>query len=92
MSLSNDGLEWTTPYYANYDQGEIFRWLRYTPLDENGKNESGDVYIYAFSRTEDGDPMLANIEDDEEYAKVAEAFDTILINAKKAEEAGAPLE
>ena len=37
VSLSNDGLEWTAPYYANYDQGEIFRWLRYTPLDENGK-------------------------------------------------------
>ena len=50
------------------------------------------MYIYAFSRTESGDPMLANIEDDEEYAKVAEAFDTILVNAKKAEEEGAPLE
>ena len=37
VSLSNDGVEWTTPYYANYDQGEIFRWLRYTPLDEDGK-------------------------------------------------------
>ena len=30
-------MNWTTPYYANYKQGEIFRWLRYTPLDGNGK-------------------------------------------------------
>ena len=71
---------------------ESKEYIALLPLDENGKNESGDVYIYAFSRTESGDPMLANIEDDEEYAKVAEAFDTILVNAKKAEEEGAPLE
>lgn len=67
-------------------------YIALLPLDENGKNSSGDVYIYAFTRTENGDPMLANIEDDEEYAKVADAFDTVLMNAKKAEEANEPLE
>ena len=32
--------------------------------------------------------MLANIESDEEYAKAAEAFNTILENARKAEAHG----
>ena len=61
-------------------------------LDENGQNQSGEVYLYKFSRTEDGDPILANIESDEEYAAAGQAFETILDNARKAEEAGAPLE
>ena len=63
VSLSNDGLEWTTPYYANYKQGEIFRWLRYTPLDGNGKTlyqttevrDDGGAYT-AFSGYE-GEPV-----------------------------------
>ncbi len=67
-------------------------YIALLPLDENGQNQSGEVYLYAFSRTEEGDPMLANIEDDAEYAKAADAFDTILENARKAEEAGEPLE
>ena len=48
----------------------------------------GEVYLYKFSRTETGDPILANIESDDEYAKAAEAFDVVLDNARKAEAAG----
>ena len=62
------------------------------PLDENGKNQNGEVYLYRFSRTEKGDPMLANIDDDAEYQAAATAFDIVLDNARKAEAAGAPLE
>ncbi len=67
-------------------------YIALLPLDENGQNHDGEVYLYAFSRTEAGDPMLANIEDDEEYSKAAEAFEIVLDNARKAEEAGEPLE
>lgn len=67
-------------------------YIALLPLDENGQNENGEVFLYAFSRTEAGDPMLDNIEDDDEYAKAADAFDSILENARKAEEAGQPLE
>ena len=50
-------------------------------------------YIFINStRTETGDPILANIESDDEYAKAAEAFDVVLDNARKAEAAGEPLE
>ena len=62
------------------------------PLDENGQKQRGEVYLYKFSRTETGDPILANIESDDEYAKAAEAFDVVLDNARKAEAAGEPLE
>ena len=43
-------------------------YIALLPLDENGQNESGEVYLYTFARTESGDPMLSNIESDEEYA------------------------
>lgn len=61
-------------------------YIALLPLEENGQNNNGEVYLYVFSRTENGDPMLANIESDDEYAKAAEAFNTILENARKAEE------
>lgn len=35
VELSNDGESWTQPYYAQYDQGEIFRWLYYVPRNED---------------------------------------------------------
>lgn len=47
------------------------------PLDENGENEDGDVWIYEFRRdTEGGDNHdLVNIESDDEYERVADLFD-----------------
>lgn len=40
--------------------------------------EEGEVYLYRYSETEDGDPSLVNIEDDDEYEIVADAFDQLL--------------
>ena len=48
------------------------------PLDENGENESGDVYIYRMVVGEDGQPYLSNIETDEEYEKVSLVFGNII--------------
>ena len=47
------------------------------PLDENGENEDGDVWIYEFKRDLSGSDNhdLVNIVDDEEYEKVADLFD-----------------
>ena len=67
-------------------------YIALLPLDENGQNQDGEVYLYKFSHTDKGDPMLANIESDEEYASAAEAFDNVIENARKAEEAGEPLQ
>lgn len=67
-------------------------YIALLPLDENSQNQDGEVYLYTFSRTDAGDPMLANIESDEEYEKAAEAFNLILENARNAEEKEEPQE
>lgn len=74
-----------------YPVGEK-EYIALLPLDENGQNFDGEVYLYSFSRTAAGDPMLENIEDEDEYAAAAQAFEIVLDNAKKAEKAGEPLE
>lgn len=45
---------------------------------EGADSEDGEVYLYRYSETEDGTPDLENIEDDEEYEIVADAFDELL--------------
>ena len=44
---------------------------------EGADSEEGEVYLYRYSETEDGTPNLDNIEDDDEYEIVAEAFDEL---------------
>ena len=51
------------------------------PLDENGENEDGEVWIYRYFEDENdpnAEPALECIEDDKEYEKVADAFDEYL--------------
>lgn len=45
---------------------------------EGEDSEEGEVYLYRYSETEDGTPVLDNIEDDGEYEIVADAFDEML--------------
>ena len=40
--------------------------------------EEGEVYLYRYMEDEDGNPDLKNIEDDEEYEIVSDAFDELL--------------
>ena len=53
-------------------------YIALLPLDENGENQDGEVYLYRYSETEEGQPSLANIEEDEEYHIAADAFDEML--------------
>lgn len=39
--------------------------------------DTGEVYLYRYGET-DGEPELSNIEDDDEYEIVADAFDELL--------------
>lgn len=51
------------------------------PLNENGENEDGEVWFYRYSENPDDpneEPNLDYIDDDNEYDKVAEAFDEYL--------------
>ena len=45
---------------------------------EGADSEEDEVYLYRYSETEDGTPVLDNIEDDDEYEIVADAFDEML--------------
>ena len=40
--------------------------------------EEGEIYLYKYTETEDGEPSLDNILDDDEYEAVADAFDELL--------------
>ena len=53
VALSNDGERWTDEVYAKYNQGEIFRWLWFVPLDESGST----LYEDGLSDT-DGEPRI----------------------------------
>ncbi len=73
LTLDNDEvIECAVLTIYSVDNKEYIALL---PLDEDGDNEEGDVYIYRYVETEDGEPTLENIEDDDEYEAAADAFD-----------------
>lgn len=47
-------------------------------MPESGEDEEGQVYLYRYEEKEDGQPELTNIETDEEYETVSNAFDVLL--------------
>ena len=51
------------------------KYIALLPLDEEGDNTDGEVFIYRYLESEDGEPELDNILDDEEYEIAADAFD-----------------
>lgn len=55
------------------------------PLNEDGKNEDGEVWFYRYAEDENdvnAEPVLTYIEDDEEYEIVSDAFDEYLDNVE----------
>lgn len=51
------------------------QYIALLPLVEDGESENGDVFLYRYYDSEDGEPELDNIEDDEEYEMAADKFD-----------------
>ena len=51
------------------------QYIALLPLGEDGESENGDVFLYRYYDSEDGEPELDNIEDDEEYEMAADKFD-----------------
>ncbi len=50
-------------------------YIALLPLDENGDNDDGQVYLYRFiDNGENEEPGLENILEDEEFERVSEAF------------------
>ncbi len=56
-------------------------YIALLPLDENGENDDGEVWLYRYSEDEnnpDQEPLIEYINDDDEYEKVEDAFDEYL--------------
>ena len=56
-------------------------YIALLPLDKNGENTDGDVWIYGYKEDPDHpeiDPEIIYIEDEEEYEAAADAFDEYL--------------
>ncbi|MBQ8857557.1 MAG: DUF1292 domain-containing protein [Lachnospiraceae bacterium] len=56
-------------------EAEGREYIALVPVEED---EESDLYIYRYSEDEEGNPVLDNIESDEEFEKVGVAFDELL--------------
>ncbi len=45
---------------------------------EEGEEEDDNVFLYRYIEEEDGEPQLLNIDDDDEFEAVADAFEELL--------------
>ena len=56
-------------------------YIALLPIDENGENGDGEVWLYRYSEDEnnpDSEPLIEYIDDNDEYEKVEDAFDEYL--------------
>ena len=72
----DDGTELECVVLTIFDAGER-EYIALLPT-EGAESEEGEVYLYRYSEDKDGNPELENIEDDDEYDIVADAFDELL--------------
>ena len=94
VELSDDGETWSTPRYAQYNQGEIFRWLWFAPLDENlntiyiaPDDDDPEAAAWQYSGGGDGKPMQTA-----RYARItAQSAGLILYEVAFLDDEGAPL-
>lgn len=45
---------------------------------EDGEEEDDNVFLYRYIQEDDGEPQLLNIDDDDEFEAVADAFEELL--------------
>lgn len=59
----------------NIFEAEQKEYIALLPLDENGDNTDGQIYLYRFiDNGEEEEPGLENIEEDEEFDRVSAIF------------------
>lgn len=73
---NNEELECAVLNIFEADEKEYIALL---PLDENGDNTDGQIYLYRFiDNGEEEEPGLENIEEDEEFDRVSAVFNECL--------------
>ena len=69
---------WNVPFFPSL-KAEEREYIALLPLDENGDNDDGQVFLYRFiDNGEDAEPDLENIEDDQEFERVSNAFNELM--------------
>lgn len=52
------------------------QYIALLPIDENGEPEDdSEIFLYRYSEDEKGEPVLDNIEDDDEFEIASDALD-----------------
>lgn len=74
----DDGSELECLVLTVFPAGEL-QYIALLPMDEEEETEAdGEVFLYRFRELENGELELLNIEDDEEFEAVSDAFDEYL--------------
>ena len=76
----DDGTELEGVVLTIFEAGEK-EYIALLPLDGR-EAEDGEVYLYRYVEDINGNPDLENIDSDEEYEIVADAFDELLDSAE----------
>ena len=76
----DDGTELECVVLTIFEAGEK-EYIALLPLDGR-EAEDGEVYLYRYVEDINGNPYLENIDSDEEYEIVADAFDELLDSAE----------
>lgn len=76
----DDGTELECVVLTIFETGEK-EYIALLPLDGR-EAEDGEVYLYRYVEDINGNPDLENIDSDEEYEIVADAFDELLDSAE----------
>lgn len=76
----DDGTELECVVLTIFEAGEK-EYIALLPLDGR-EAEDGEVYLYRYVENINGNPDLENIDSDEEYEIVADAFDELLDSAE----------
>lgn len=76
----DDGTELECVVLTIFEAGEK-EYIALLPLDDR-EAEDGEVYLYRYVEDINGNPDLENIDSDEEYEIVADAFDELLDSAE----------
>ena len=75
VTLTLDNNEELECAVLNIFEAEEKEYIALLPLDENGDNTDGQIYLYRFiDNGEEEEPGLENIEEDEEFDRVSAIF------------------
>ena len=64
---------------TTFDVEDFGEYIALIPLDKNGKNKSGETFLFRYHE-ENGNPVINNIEREDEYMAAAESFHNFIEN------------